>query len=189
MGPAIRFTQIDGDVGVLVGGRYGLTNPKDVTAPGVPGIPIKDETWFEADEPHTTRPSGHETWIGAQTRVFFSTRWDDEQGNLWTTSLDSPAPEPLGSSVRGGHVSVSRCGRYFLVDDNRDGIPLTVGSLSSGRHAHLVFTATVHDGQQSSHAHPYLTADNRWAVYTSNRDGHSQVYGARLPEGLLASLD
>jgi Tol biopolymer transport system component len=123
-------------------------NSPDVSRVGLGALTLARQlTWFAADEPHTTRPSGHETWIGAHTRVFFSTRWDDEQGNLWT------------------------------------------GSLSSGRHAHLVFTATVHDGQQSSHAHPYLTADNRWAVYTSNRDGHSQVYGARLPEGLLASLD
>ena len=123
-------------------------NSPDVSRVGLGALTLARQlTWFAADEPHTTRPSGHETWIGAQTRVFFSTRWDDEQGNLWT------------------------------------------GSLSSGRHAHVVFTATGHDGQQSSHAHPYLTADNRWAVYTSNRDGHSQVYGARLPEGLLASLD
>ena len=91
--------------------------------------------------------------------------------------------------MRGGHISVSQCGRYFLVDDGRDGVPLTVGSLRSGRHAHLAFTATVHDDQQSSHAHPYLTADNQWAVFTSNREGRSQVYGARVPADLLASLD
>lgn len=146
-------------------------------------------TWFAADEPHTPRPSGHEAWIGDQTRIFFSTRFEADRGNLFTATLHEPAPVGLGPSLRGSHVSVSHCGRYFLVDDGADGVPLTVGSLSTGRHTHLAFTSTVNDGTQASHAHPYLTADNRWAVFTSNRVGHSQVFGALLPDGLLASLD
>ena len=36
--------------------------------------------------------------------------------------------------------------------------------------------------------HPYLTADNRWLIFTSTRSRHSQVHGARIEEGFLAGL-
>jgi len=57
-GPAVRFTQIAGDFGVLSGGRggwiinhrfvlggggYGLANPKNVTAPDATGDPVEGE--------------------------------------------------------------------------------------------------------------------------------------------------
>ena len=165
-------------------------NSHDVSQVGLGAVDLDGKlTWFAADAPHTPRPSGHEAWVGNRTEVFFSTRWDEERGNLWTATLGEEAPTALGPSVRGGHVSVSRCGRYWLVDDGSQGdVVLTVGCLASGHSAHLGSTGTVHDDKQWSHAHPYLTADNAWAVFTSNREGWPQVYGARLPEGLLASL-
>ncbi len=145
--------------------------------------------WLAVDEPLTPTPSGHEAWIGDQSRVFFSSNWNDARGNLWTVGCGDETPVHLGPAVNGAHVSVSACGRYWLVDDNIAGVPLSVGSFASGRAAHLIATGTVHNKQQSSHAHPYLTADNGWAIFTSNREGRPQVYGARIPQGLLASLD
>jgi hypothetical protein len=165
-------------------------NSQDVSRVGLAAASLDGElSWFAADAPHTLRPTGHEAWVGDQSRVFFSTAWDPERGNLWTAGLEDPEPTPLGPSIRGGHVSVSRCGRYALIDNAReDGTPLYLISLASGRWQRLVDTGTVSDRNQWSHAHPYLTADNAWAVFTSNREGHPQVYAARVPDGLLASL-
>ncbi len=145
--------------------------------------------WLAVDEPNTPRPSGHEAWIGDQARVFFSSNWNDPRGNLWTVGCGDEASRHLGPASNGGHVSVSACGGYWLVDDNVAGVPLTVGSFASGRQAHLINTDTVHDGTQGSHAHPYFTADNAWAIFTSNREGRPQVFGARLPAGFLRALD
>ena len=164
-------------------------NSQDVSRVGLGAVGLDGELrWFAADQPHTPRPTGHEAWVGDTASIFFSTGWDEAaRGNLWTVDLDDEAPRLVGT-VRGGHISVSRCGRYGLIDNRAEGIPLYVGSLTGGRWARLCATGTVHDDQQWSHAHPYLTADNAWAVFTSNRDGHPQVYGTRLPAGMLESL-
>ena len=166
-------------------------NSQDVSQVGLAAVSLDGEAkWFAADAPHTRRPTGHEAWVGEQSRVFFSTSWDDALGNLWTAALDAASPKPLGPGVRGIHVSVSRCGGYAVVDSSReDGTPLYLISLTSGRWQRLLDTRTVGDGKQWSHAHPYLTADCAWAVFTSNREGRPQVYAARVPDGLLASLD
>jgi len=145
---------------------------------------------FPADRPHTPRPTGHEAWIGTSGRIFFSTGSDpDSAGNVWSAKADDKAPVlAFSGKQRFGHVSVSRCGRYWIGDTGEKGIPLYVGSFASGACRRAVFSRTVHDGQQKTHTHPYLTADNRWLIFTSSRDGHAQVYGAKLPPGWLDSL-
>ncbi|NUQ00954.1 MAG: PD40 domain-containing protein, partial [Armatimonadetes bacterium] len=146
---------------------------------------------FPADQPHTPRPTGHEAWIGDTGSIFYSTAADPAgRGAIWTCRVDDPAPKPIHLGARRfGHVSVSRCGRYWIGDNGEEGVPLYVGSFASGRCQRLILSRTVHDGQQWSHTHPYFTADNRWLIFTSTRGGHPQVYGAKLAEGWLASLD
>jgi Tol biopolymer transport system component len=148
--------------------------------------------WFPADRPHTPRPTGHEAWIGRSERILFSTNSDKRSlGNVWTAALEDAAPALVTQTpLRFGHVSVSRCGRYWIGDAvMENGIPIHVGSLKSGRHRRLVFSRTRIDGkQQWTHPHPYLTADNRWLIFNSTRSGHAQVYGARVPKGFLESL-
>ena len=144
--------------------------------------------WFAADRPHTPRPTGHEAWIGATERILYSTASDPEsQGNVWVAGLGDAAPALAAKTpTRFGHVSVSLCGRFWLGDaTGEEGIPIHLGCLNSGRHRRLLFSRTKHDGKQWSHTHPYLTADNRWLIFTSSRSGRPQVYGARLaPESL-----
>ena len=159
---------------------------------GVLQVDATGVEWLPVDRPHTPRPTGHEAWIGASARVFFST--GSEEGlptNIWTAGLDAPEPTAACQDRRRfSHVSVSRCGRFWVADaTGEDGIPLYVGSLQSGKCAPLVCSRTVHDGKQWSHTHPYLTADSRWLIFTSTRSGHPQVFGARMPEGFLASLE
>ena len=147
--------------------------------------------WFPADRPHTPRPTGHEAWVGRSQRILFSTGSDKHSlGNVWTAGLEDASPALVTkTSLRFGHVSVSRCGRYWIGDAVvENDIPIHVGSLKSGRHRRLVFSRTRIDGKQWSHTHPYLTADNRWLIFNSTRSGRAQVYGARVPKGFLESL-
>jgi hypothetical protein len=144
--------------------------------------------YIAADRPHTPRPTGHEAWVGGTDRVLFSTGSDPGQtNNVWITGIDAPAPRPAcASRLRFGHVSVSRYGRYWIGDAvHEPGIPIHVGSVERDALRPVVVSGTQHDGQQWSHTHPYLTADNRWLIFTSNRGGHPQVYGAKIPAGYL----
>ena len=99
------------------------------------------------------------------------------------------------------HISASRCGRYFVADahtgkglfDNGASKPveLVVGNLETGRFRTLVQDpGGTGGGNQCTHTHPYLTADNRYVIYNANPcGGVPQVYAARLAPGFLTSLD
>jgi hypothetical protein len=148
------------------------------------------EKLFPADRPHTPRPTGHEAWVGATDRIFFSTASDpDSRGNVWTGKVGDPSPTLVHEGpLRFSHVSVSRCGRYWVGDSGEEGVPVYIGSSVSGKCKRAAFSRTVYDGKQWAHAHPYLTADNKWLIFASTRDGHAQVYGARLADGWLEGL-
>jgi hypothetical protein len=45
-----------------------------------------------------------------------------------------------------------------------------------------VSTDTVY-GPQWTHPHPSFTPDEKWAIFTSDRTGHPQVYAVELPDG------
>ena len=144
---------------------------------------------FGADQPYTLRPTGHEAWIGNTSSIFFSTGWDPAaNGNVWSAKVGDDKPRLVYEGQRFGHVSVSRDGRYWVGDTGEMGIPIYLGSFATGRCQRVCFSRTEYDGRQWSHAHPYLTADNKWLIFGARRDGHPQVYGAKLQEGWLETL-
>lgn len=148
-------------------------------------------TMFPADQPHTPRPTGHECWVGTSASVFFSTGTVKGQpSNIWTGKVGDPGPVSIPApKQRAGHISVSRCGRYWIVDTGEDGIPIYIGSFASGKSRRAVFSRTVYDGKQWAHAHPYLTADNKWLIFAARREGErAQVYGAKLATGWLEDI-
>jgi hypothetical protein len=63
-----------------------------------------------------------------------------------------------------------------------------VGSFATGRCKRVCFSRTEYDGKQWSHAHPYLTADNKWLIFGARRNAHPQTHGAKLKGGWLESL-
>jgi Tol biopolymer transport system component len=148
------------------------------------------ETLFPADRPHTPRPTGHEAWVGKTGTIFYSTASDPgSTGNIWTTKVGDTGPKQVyEGKLRFGHVSVSRCGRYWICDTGEKDIPIYIGSFATGKCKRLVFSHTEYDNNQWSHAHPYLTADNKWLIFTARRNGHPQVYGSKLKEGWLETL-
>lgn len=148
------------------------------------------EKQFPADQPHTPRPTGHESWIGNTNRVFYSTGKGETAGNIWTCAVDDKTSKLAYSGpLRFGHISVSEDGKYWICDTGEEGIPLYVGSFATGKCKRLCLTKTEYDGQQWAHAHPYMTADNKWVIFSARRNGHPQVYGAKLAEGWLAGLE
>lgn len=147
---------------------------------------------FPADQPYTLRPTGHESWIGDRREVFFSTEADPKTGaSIYYAKVGDKNPTEVrgpGSSVN--HVSVTADGDYWIGDTVEEGVPIYIGNFESGRFKRLVFSRTVYDGKQWAHAHPYMTADNQWLVFGARRnDGHPQVYGVKIPDGWLETLD
>lgn len=144
---------------------------------------------FPADRPYTLRPTGHEAWIGTTRSIFFSTGAEKtSKGNVWMAKVGDDKPKLVYEGKRFGHVSVSRCGRYWIGDTGEKGIPIYIGSFATGRCRRVCFSYTEYDRQQWSHAHPYLTADNQWLIFAARRNGHPQVYGAKLKPGWLDTL-
>lgn len=147
---------------------------------------------FPADSPFTPRPTGHETWIGRTSRIFYSTSWESgANGALWAAQAGDQAAKAIcPGNLRFIHVSVSRDGKYWVADNiEENDIPLYVGNFETGGYARLLLSRTVMvKKKQWSHTHPYFTADNQWVIYTSTRGGQAQVYGAKLAPGWLEKI-
>jgi hypothetical protein len=148
--------------------------------------------WLAADRPHTPRPTGHEAWIGRSDHILFSTSpSEDGRGNLWTAGVGRSSARLL---ERAGplyfvHVSLSRCGRYWIGDvPDTQGAAIHIGSIETGQHRRFLLSRTAQRWGQLSHTHPYMTADNHWLIYNSDHWGHPQTYGARIPQAFLDSL-
>jgi len=156
--------------------------------------------------------TGHECFVADTGRVLFSGNWVKQsdydwrhtprqpRGNLFTalpgdkTPIVFEAPEH-----RFNHVCASRCGRYFVADSHtgpglfENGrfkpVSLVIGSLVTGKFRTLVEnTEGTGGGNQCTHTHPYLTADNRHVIFNDDPAGIPQVFAARIPPGFLESL-
>ena len=144
-----------------------------------------------AGPPHTAPCTDHECFVGDTDRVAFSAAWtavDDyqwtqvpahPQGNLFTVAPGDAAPTVFPApQFLFNHLSVSRCGRYFVADAVqgglfRDGrlqpVCLVVGNLQTGKYRVLVSEPLCYaGGNQCTHPHPYLTADNGRVIFNAN---------------------
>ena len=151
-------------------------------------------------EPWTCGATGHECFIADTGRVLFSTTDNTEKHPEYAgvtlfiadPNEDKPIPIPADGHII-NHVSVSKCGRFFVCDSYRDGppgpVPLLVGSIKTGRYRELVESQASCGGPQFTHPHPYFTADNRHVIYNADPYGSPQVYEATVPDGFLESLD
>jgi Tol biopolymer transport system component len=86
------------------------------------------------------------------------------------------------------HPNASRDGRFFVSDELPSG-RVVVGSFRTGRTQVLCESGSSFGRPQYTHPHPYLSPDNRWVVSNSDRTGIPHVFAARVPDGLLESLD
>lgn len=154
-----------------------------------------DRKDFPVGPPHTPRTTGHECWIGNTDHVLVTIAdfHDDgkNRGTLLECSHDWPKPRVVSThDHRWNHISATKCGRYFVTDTYEDPAkPIIVGSIRSGKWKVLCEGRTTGGGGQYTHLHPYMTSDNRWVVFNSDRTGLAQVYIAEVPKKFLESLE
>lgn len=145
-----------------------------------------------AGVPHTPLISGHESWAGPSGRVVFTTAPTTHPTLIATTGVYSATPgaeqaTPIALGRPVNHLAVSDDGRFFIVDEYQTW-RLYVGSVETGRMELLCDSHTRQGKPQYTHAHAYMTPDNRFVIYVSNVTGVSQVYSARIPDGFLDKL-
>ena len=138
-------------------------------------------------KPYTAPVTGHECWVARTKQILLTTCDDAREGRLF---LAEPGQEQARLVCRGynfNHISASADGRFFVADDSATG-RLYVGSIETGKARPICESGASGGNPQYSHAHPYLTPDNRHVIYNSDRTGLCQVCGATIPDGFLESL-
>jgi len=154
-----------------------------------------DQKYFPVGAPFTPGTTGHECWIGdtdhALVTVSAPAGYDGKQGTVLEVRGEWEQPRVVFETPYvWNHISVTRCGRYFVTDSYQvPDVPILLGSIQSGKTRVLCHSKTSGGGAQYTHAHPYVTSDNKYVVFNSDRTGIAQVYIASIPEGFLESLD
>ena len=141
--------------------------------------------------PHTGPVSGHECWVGTSGKIILTTceaEWNEIHLVAPGDARSRCLWRGIGHCMAFTHIGASNDGRYFIVDDLSNGY-LYIGSLATGRLLPLCGTGASCAASQYTHPHPYLTPDNRYAIFNSDRTGLGQVWAAELPTGFLAALD
>ena len=151
---------------------------------------------FPSGPPVLRGNSGHSAWVGNTGRIAFTGPFAAEAGgNLFTAAAGDAKPRLFRSPEhRFNHVSVSKCGRYFVCDSYPKGIPgpvpLVIGNLQTGKYRAVVADCKAScGGPACSHPHAYLTADNQRVIYNADPYWIGQVFFARVPDEFWRSLE
>ena len=157
--------------------------------------------------------TGHMAWIAGTGRVACAVNWlraekrhdpRHAEGNMLTAAPSDEGPTVFPAPEHGFyHVSISRCGRYFVSDDFMDfradafggrfpgPLRIVVGNFQTGKHATLIRDCQNYGiaGCSRFEPDPYFTADNRFVIYNASPFGVMQVFAAEVPEPFLSGLD
>lgn len=160
----------------------------------------------------TAQSSGHMAWIADMGKVACCVEWNrgerkhdarHPQGNLAIAGADDKDPFIFTAPEHAFyHVSISRCGTYFVCDDFMDfemdapngrfgPARIVVGNLKTGKYRVLVTEVGSNGmcGCSWSEPVPYFTADNKRVIYNASPFGINQVHMAELADDFLPSLD
>lgn len=164
-------------------------------------------------DPWSAEHSGHLGWVGKTGKVASAANWlhaerrhdpRHPEGNLLLATPGDAAPTVFPAPRHAFyHVSISRCGRYFVADDCMDfraeafisGAPgpirIVIGNLATGKSRVLLRDCQHHGicGRSPYEPNPYLTADNRYVIYNAAPFGLMQVFAAEVPDPFWRSLD
>ena len=163
--------------------------------------------------PWTAESTGHMTWIADTGRIACAVQWDREnrchdslhpEGNLVYAAPGDDKPSVFPAPDFGFyHVSVSRCGRYFVCDDfmhfEAPGLTdgrvgpcrIVIGNFETGKSRALLRDCQNYGiaGSSRFEPEPYFTADNRYVIYNASPFGTMQVFAAELPADFFAGLE
>ena len=168
-----------------------LSGPRGATLCLV-DVPSGNITPLPVGMPSTPMISGHSTWAGRSGGLVFTTApgvADSLLANTGVFRLASGADKPVQivSGQRFNHLAISDDGKFFIVDDYGTQ-SIQIGSVETGRFLELCDSRTRQGKPQYTHAHSYLTPDNRHVIFNSNVTGVTQVYAATVPSGFLEKL-
>jgi hypothetical protein len=151
----------------------------------------------------TAPQTGHQCFLPGQQRLVSTVGWDSDplrhdgrhpDGNLMTLELSEPTPTFFAAPEHYFfHVSVSRCGTWFVCDDFARGHlrpGIVIGNLLTGKYRTLLHDCRAYacGGLCQSQPNPYFTADTRHVIYNTSPFGIIQVAAATLPDGFLQAL-
>ena len=134
--------------------------------------------------PHTPAVTGHECWVAKSSQILLST----VQRQLHLLAPGAEKSRVLWKGIDFSHVSASNDGKYFISDHWPNGV-IYVGSLTNGRLLPLCNSGASCNAPQHTHTHAYMTPDNKFVIFNSDRSGLGQVWAAKLPPGFLQILD
>ena len=168
---------------------------------------------LKVGSPYTAGSTGHSGWIADTGKIGLTVRWPamsekepslrfrqihdsrHMQGNFVVVGPDDEkpfifsAPEHLFN-----HVNISKCGKYFICDSYKNGIPgpieIVVGNIKTGKYRTLVSNCGAQGGGAAcSHPHPYMTADSKNVIFNADPYGICHIHAARIPDDFLKSLE
>jgi oligogalacturonide lyase len=144
-------------------------------------------------KPHTYPVQGHQCWIGKTGDILLTVSGRPrekliEEGNLLRLHPGDSEAHVVANGYYFDHTNASRDGRFFASDISPDA-RIVVGSLKTGKCRVLCETGSSLSRPQYTHPHPYMSPDNRWVIFNSDRTGIPHVFAAKIPEGLLEELE
>lgn len=129
--------------------------------------------------------------VSASSHVTLAERPPEERhlpaAAVYSVALGDKQPRVVASDILYNHLAASDDGRYFVADDHLTG-RIHIGNVATGKTLPLCETQTRQGACQYSHAHAYMTPDNRHVIFNSIVTGCAQVYAARVPDGFLERL-
>ncbi len=208
--PHIQFEPVQGRLSVVQINRGGQWNPvagvQVLTGPlgatlSLVNVESGEVSPLPVGRPHTPSITGHECWAGKSGKLLFTAGHFKVSSSSYVTLKDaseSGGEGPTIYSVTPGektariiaqglmfnHVAASDDGRFFIADDHTIG-RVYIGNIATGKYLPLCETHTRQGKPQYSHAHAYMTPDNRHVIFNSIVTGTAQVYAACIPDGFL----
>lgn len=145
---------------------------------------------LQVGKPYTTPATGHESWIGNTKSVLLTVSasgdFAPDKGNLLSVRVAESA-KVICKGYSLNHVGTSVCGNFFSCDDTRTK-DVIIGSINTGRTFILCHSETSYGRAQNTHPHPYLTPDLKWVIFNSDWTGQTQIYAAKVPDGVIDEL-
>ncbi|MEM2352245.1 MAG: oligogalacturonate lyase family protein [Thermoproteota archaeon] len=144
-------------------------------------------------KPYTNPVTGHECWIGDTGEVLLTIGASREEalryGNLLAAKPGAEKARVVAKGCRLIHISASKDGNLFVGDwPGVPNTPIVIGSIKTGRWIILCYSGASLGSAQFNHAHPYITGDNKWIVFNSDRTGVPQIYIASIPDEVIVSI-
>lgn len=138
-------------------------------------------------KPHTGPVTGHECWIGRTGRILLTLSSGPARQELHVVTPGQARSTCLAKGLPLMHVAASDDGRFFITDDISNG-RIYIGDVRSGYILPLCESGTSTGGSQATHTHPYMTPDNRYVIFNSDRTGLPQLWAAEIPDGFLEAV-